>query len=213
LPTCGTVRMRRSSEDLAIALHSTAHLVPGPRCISSYNVILPEDVIPAVNSNFMTSITHETHQIRLTLSDVRPRQERSIQECPQAVVLDDRCTRYFLQEPTAEYAFDCTTGMVRTKTEKKACARIVALQDIQKSGDSFARPSPRVDVDLQGQQFLCHLTDQRQCAANLTAVVVEYCLERIRHIYARSPVEIALRVLDLWNPVLHILIPLPVVFA
>src|SRR3989442_15605200 len=104
------------------------HLALGPGGIAAGDVILPAHVVPAVDADLETRVPRRAHRVRALAADVRPRQQRAVEEGANPVVFEHRCPPDFRKKVFFEYPAQCTAGMVRPEAKKEGGASAVAFQ-------------------------------------------------------------------------------------
>src|SRR5215471_6917670 len=100
------------AEDFEKPVRCLAELTLRPGFICVFNTVLPLNMIPSVNPNFMTSGLHAAHHISATFADVRPRQQHSIHRRHHAVVANDGSAADFAEKPWTQNALDRTAGVI-----------------------------------------------------------------------------------------------------
>src|SRR6267142_3569554 len=104
------------------------HLALGPDGIAAGDVVLPAHVVPAVDADLETRVARRAHRVRALAADVRPRQERAVEEGADAVVFQDRRPFDLREEPWAKNAAQRAAGVVRPEAEEERGAGAVAFQ-------------------------------------------------------------------------------------
>ncbi len=149
LPSCRSVDQRRTPEDFRELIARQNQLTPCPSLTRARDTVLPADVIEGVNSNLETALCDFPHQRRATPADVRPRQQRPVQERFDSVMLDDGGAGDLAHEAGTECPADGTPGMVRPEAEEERCLGLLPLQEIRDSRDTLTGAAVSVDVDFQ----------------------------------------------------------------
>src|SRR5690349_21572216 len=149
LPSGSAVYLGIRAEDLAKAPARALELARGPVGVFMFDVILPAHVIVRVDAHLEASVLHLAHDLRAAPADVRPGQQRPVEQGTHSVVRDDRRAAYFLEESLAEDAFDRTAGVIRPQTEQKRGAGFVLAQKLYQARHAVARSAIGVDVDLE----------------------------------------------------------------
>src|SRR5438046_3252760 len=142
------------------ALAGEPHLALGPGGIAAGDGILPAHVVPAMDPDLETRVPRRAHRVRAPPADVRPRQQRAVQEGADAVVFQDRSPFDLRQEPWAKNAAQCTAGVVRPEAEEEGGAGAVAVEYFHYTRDTVARAAGSICVDLQRK---LHSTRRRAC--------------------------------------------------
>src|SRR5205823_9819858 len=114
--------------------------------------VLPFEMVPRVHADLEALVADLPREFARTPADVRSGKERPVEQRPDPVMADDRCSLHLLEEAGAEDPPDGPTGVVRPDAEQKRRAGIVAAQDVEQARHAFARAPERVDVDLEGEQ-------------------------------------------------------------
>src|SRR3989442_3471301 len=65
------------------------HLALGPGGIAPGDIILPAHVVPAVDADLETRVPRRAHRVRALAADVRPRQQRAVEEGADGLMLHD----------------------------------------------------------------------------------------------------------------------------
>ena len=92
LPTCRRMRMRCLAKYLGKTIHRTLQLSPSPLSILVGNIILPADVIKAMNTDFKTRIANAAQNIGALTAYIGPGQQSTVQQGFNALVFHDRGT-------------------------------------------------------------------------------------------------------------------------
>src|SRR5690348_7028435 len=80
LPSGGAPGLCIFAEYLPEAGTGELHLALGPGRVLSGDEVLPLDVVPAVHANFEARIAHAAHDVLAFEANIRPRQQRAVQE-------------------------------------------------------------------------------------------------------------------------------------
>src|SRR5262249_30093373 len=89
LPARGTVNCRCTREDPSKLIARKRQLTPCPQLVRDGNVVLPLHVVVSMDSNFEPLAVDGAHDSFVSPANVRSRQQRAVEECFQAVVLQD----------------------------------------------------------------------------------------------------------------------------
>ena len=89
LPAGRTVRARRDAKNLYEPFGRHGHLMPGPPFSPGCNVVLPANVIIAMNPDVKACVAHLTHDRGRLSPNVRPRKQRAITQRLKPVIGPD----------------------------------------------------------------------------------------------------------------------------
>src|SRR4030095_3901876 len=104
LPAGGGMRFRWVTEHRRERCYPSFELGVGPRFIRSGNPILPAHMVVRVKTDFESGVAYRAHHRSCVLADVRPRQQRAVQERSQPVVLQYRGAPYFAKKSASKDA-------------------------------------------------------------------------------------------------------------
>src|SRR5271169_6356945 len=149
LPACGGMSFGCLAENPGEPVHSELHLSPRPLGSLARNVILPADVVITMDANFESRVAHATHDVRAFAPDVRPRQQRAIQQRLDAVMFQYRGASDLAEEAGTEHALDGAPGVVSAKRKEKCGLRVVPLERFNQARHAFACAAVGVHVYLE----------------------------------------------------------------
>src|SRR3989338_2972477 len=139
LPTGGGMGMRRFAENLLVTFHRALQLAPCPRFILVRHMILPADMVVAMNAGLEARIAHAAHNVGAFPADVRPGQQRAVQQGLDAVMLHHLSARYLAEKTGTEPALDRAPGGARAERKEERGLRVGALRGFTQTRPAFAR--------------------------------------------------------------------------
>ena len=213
LPARRAVHGRRCAENLGVPFHYLVHLANRPFAVGPGNLILPIHVVPTVNAGLEAGGMNSPHHVARAPANVRPRQQRSVEQRFQPVVFDDRGALDLAEKAASEYPPDRPAGVVGTETEQEGRIRLMTLKQFDQARRTFQRSPQSINVNLEDQQGGGHPGSINESAgvSDVGAVGLENPPQGVIHRHFRLPVEISAGVFDLRHPLLHILIAWAVV--
>ena len=152
LPSGRAVHERRPAEDLHELITGEGQLAACPRLTRPGDAILPAHVIPGVHADLEPALRNVLQLRGAAPADVRARQEHSVQQRLQAVVLQHRGALHLAEEAAAQDALDRSAGVIGAEAEEEGRRHAQALQQVREARRAFARAAIGVDVDLEGNQ-------------------------------------------------------------
>jgi len=111
----------RTAEDAAEGAHRPLKLAPRPLGARLRHAVLPAHVVVAVHADLEAGIAHRAHHITRTRPDVRPGQQRAVEERAPAVVLEHRGATHLAQESRPERALQRPAGVIGSDAEIEGC--------------------------------------------------------------------------------------------
>ena len=115
------------------------------------------------------------HDVGAAQTDVGARQQRAVQQRPDAVVLDDGRALDLREEAGSQRPLQRTAGVIGSEAEEEGAAQSMTGQQVEEARHAFERPAQRIDVDLQRQVAIAHadtlIEASRRSASPVTRVM------------------------------------------
>ena len=123
LPASGSGRERFHSEDPTKFQARPREFLPDFLQRHAVEMILPADMIVAVNSHFEASRADHPHHPFVAPADMRRGEQRAIEQRAHAVELDNICPADFREKSRTKHPADRLPGVIRPEAEKSAGRR------------------------------------------------------------------------------------------
>src|SRR6185312_677697 len=156
LPAGGGMRARGLAEHGREGFDRARELPARPGRIGGRNAVLPAYVVVTMHADLEPRVPYRTHRGACARADVRPWQERAVEERPHAVMRGDGGAAHLAEKAAPEDAPERTPRMIRPDAEVERRRQFQPLQKRCERRHAFERAAQRIDVYFERDAAYTH---------------------------------------------------------
>ncbi len=152
LPTGGGSAAGGNAEDVMVGGSGEVELVPDLVGAHGVDVVLPGEMVVAVDTGFETEIGDATHDGGVASSDMGPGKESAVEQSFPSVVASDMGPGDLGEETGPEDAANGATRMIGAEREEEGGGRVVPTADIGQRENAIPGATIGVDINLESDR-------------------------------------------------------------